>query len=39
MAGVSGFDTVVLNTQASADLDESLRLFAEGVIGPLSGDG
>ena len=39
MAGVSGFDTVVLNTQASADLDESLRLFAEGVIGPLSGGG
>ena len=35
MAEVSGFDTIVLNTQASADLDESLRLFAEGVIAPL----
>lgn len=35
MAGVSGFATIVLNTQASADLDESLRLFAEGVIAPL----
>ena len=39
MTEVSGFDTVVLNTQASADLDESLKLFSEGVIGPLSGDG
>ena len=36
MAEVSGFDTIVLNTQASADLDESLRLFADGVIAPLS---
>lgn len=36
MAEVSGFDAIVLNTQASADLDESLRLFAEGVIAPLS---
>lgn len=35
MAEVSGFDTIVLNTQAGADLDESLRLFAEGVIRPL----
>ena len=32
MAEVSGFDTIVLNTQASADLDESLRMFAEGVM-------
>ena len=36
MAEVSGFDTIVLNTQASADLDDSLKLFAEGVIAPLN---
>ena len=36
MATVSGFDTVVLNTQASngrfTGLEESLKLFADGVI-------
>ncbi len=37
MATVSGFDTVVLNTQASngkfTSLEKSLELFADGVIG------
>ena len=40
MATVSGFDTVVLNTQASngkfTSLEESLKLFADNVIAPLS---
>ena len=41
MAEVSGFDTIVLNTQAGngrfTTLEESLKLFAEGVIRPLEG--
>ena len=40
MATVSRFDTLVLNTQASSgrftSLEESLKLFADNVIAPLS---